>query len=61
MEREEEGAEALVVQVSNQGWDVHCICLMSGREKDGVVFRSWAACPGRSASRKLEVRVEEER
>lgn len=42
------------------GWEVHHIQLVSGRAKVEVDYRSWAACAGRSVSRKQQQQEEEE-
>uniref|UniRef100_A0A8C6P707 Josephin-1 n=1 Tax=Nothobranchius furzeri TaxID=105023 RepID=A0A8C6P707_NOTFU len=36
------------------GWEVLRILLVSGRRRGEEAFRSWAACPGRSANKKEE-------
>lgn len=56
MELEEEVVVAAGVNV--QVWEVLHIQLVSGRGRGEAACRSWAACPGRSASRKVEVEEE---
>lgn len=36
------------------GWEVHHIQPVSGRAKVEVDYKSWAACAGRSVSRKQQ-------
>lgn len=51
---------AAVVVVNANGWGALRIQRVSGRGGGGVACRSWAACPGRSASRKEAAEEEEE-
>lgn len=62
MEPEEVAAAVavLVVVVNVQGWEAHRIQLVSGRGRGEAACKSWAACPGRWASRKEQVEEEEE-
>lgn len=45
--------------VNVQGWGALRILPVSGRRRDEAACKSWAACPGRSASKKVEVEEEE--
>lgn len=57
---EEAAAAAVAIVVNAKGWGALRIQWVSGRGGGGVACRSWAACPGRSASRKEAAAEEEE-
>lgn len=57
MEPEDAVPAAVAVVVLNaQGWEALRIQPVSGRGRDEAACKSWAACAGRSASRKEEGR-----
>lgn len=56
----EVGAATALAVVNIQGWEVLRIQPVSGRGRGEAACRSWGACPGRSANRKVVEEVEGE-
>lgn len=54
------GAATALAVVNVQGWEVLRIQPVSGRGRGEAACRSWGACPGRSANRKVVEEVEGE-